>query len=129
MDARCTTRPVGDAIVVALDGTLDVAALPLVHDTLRRAVAEYPSDTIVVDLEGVVGLDDAVLGVMLGAAADLRTRGAELWVVCAREATRAVLVDRRLDRLVPVADSIVEVQQSASIESRAGETLYDRDHG
>jgi anti-anti-sigma factor len=97
---------VGGSIVVAVDGVVDLAAVGVLHDDLARAVRQHPSVTLLVDLDAVTVLDDAGLGVLLGAAAAARSTGGDLEVVC----TRAALCDRLqltgFDRAVRVRASI-----------------------
>jgi anti-sigma B factor antagonist len=97
---------VGGSVVVAVDGIVDLAAVGLLHDDLARAVRQHPAATLLVDLDGVTGLDDAGLGVLLGAAAAARSSGGDLEVVC----TRSTLCERfaltGFDRAVRVRTSI-----------------------
>ena len=97
---------VGGSIVVAVEGVVDLAAVGNLHDVLARVAREHPAVTLLVDLDAVSVLDDAGLGILLGAAAAARGTGGDLEVVC----TRPALCDRlRLtgfDRAVRIRDSI-----------------------
>lgn len=81
MDLRISTRLVGDRHVIAVDGLADLGSVPLLQSTLRREIASAPGATIVVDVDGLVGLDDVALGVLLGAAATARDQGGDLEVL------------------------------------------------
>jgi anti-anti-sigma factor len=97
---------VGGSFVVSVDGVVDLAAVGRLHDDLARAVRQHPGVTVVVDLDAVGVLDDAGLGILLGAAATARSQGGDLVVVCTRPALRTRLETTRFDRAVDVRDSI-----------------------
>lgn len=109
MDLRSTLTTAGPYTVLALDGIADVAAIPTLHNLLQRLVTEHGGQHLVVDLDGVAGLDDAALGLLLGAAADARARGGTLAIVCTSERLRQRLTDTRFDLAVRVAASISEL--------------------
>lgn len=94
------------ATVVELDGDADLGALPQLQQLLARAVDEATT-TIVVDLDGVTALDDAALGLIVGAAASARRRDVELRLICTEPRRRARLADTRLDRIIRVDDGTV----------------------
>ena len=95
--------------MLALDGAADLAALPQLHEACRRLVTGVPSGSfIAIDLDGVTVVDDAALGLFLGAAATARSQGASLRVVCAGERLRQRLADTRFDRAVDVVASLGE---------------------
>lgn len=81
MDLRISTRTSGDRHVVALDGLADLASVPMLQATLRREIAGAPGVTIVVDIDGLLALDDVALGVLLGAAATAREHGGDLEIL------------------------------------------------
>jgi anti-sigma B factor antagonist len=97
---------VGGSIVVAVDGVVDLAAVGHLHDVLARTVRQHPGVTLLVDLDAVSVLDDAGLGVLLGAAATARGAGGELEVVCTRPALSDRLQLTGFDRAVRVRTSI-----------------------
>jgi anti-anti-sigma factor len=97
---------VGGAIVVAVDGLVDLAAIGQLHDVLARTVRQHPGDTLLVDLDAVSVLDDAGLGVLLGAAAAARGAGGDLEVVCTRPALCDRLQLTGFDRAIRVRTSI-----------------------
>ena len=106
MQLHTSLDEVGGSFVVTVDGVVDLAAVGRLHDDLSRTVRRHPGVTVVVDLDAVSVLDDAGLGVLLGAAASARAQGGDLVVVCTRPALRDRLVLTRFDRAVDVRDSI-----------------------
>ena len=110
MDLRVTTSTVGTAKVVALDGVADLAAAPALHAALTRATTDLAGvSEVVVDLDGLGLLDDAAIGLLVGAAARVRAAGIELVVVCTNERVCERLRTTRVDRIVQVASSIANV--------------------
>ena len=97
---------VGGSIVVAVDGIVDLAAIGSLHDDLGRAVRLHPAVTLLVDLDAVTVLDDAGLGVLLGAAAAARGAGGDLEVICTRPTLCERLRLTGFDRAVRVRTSI-----------------------
>ncbi len=111
---------VGGAHVVALDGTADLAAAPTVHKALSRATAAAAGRTLVVDLDGTMLLDDAVLGLLIGAAARQRGGGGELVVVCTGERLLERLAQTRLDRILTIRPNLVDGTMSATACAPSG---------
>ena len=103
---RTTVSAVGGATVVTLEGSVDLAAVGTLHGDLARVIRRHPGDSVIVDLDGVDALDDAGLGVLLGAAAAARQAGGDLEVVCNRAALRERLERTRFDRAVAVRTTI-----------------------
>ena len=99
---RIREQPDG-TIVVELDGDADLGALPTLQQLLTRAV-DRAASSVVVDLDGLTVLDDAALGLIVGAAAAARRRDVELRLICTEPRRRARLADTRLDRILPVVD-------------------------
>lgn len=103
---RAAVSTVGDCVVVAVEGVVDLAAVAMLHDELTRAVRRHPGRTVVVDLDAVGSLDDTGLGVLMGAAASARDTGGELIVVCNQPTLRARLDTTRFDRAVEVRATV-----------------------
>lgn len=117
MQLRTTRREVAGHLVLALDGAADLAALPQLHDACQRLVAGVSAgSSIAIDLDGMTIVDDAALGLLLGAAAAARSHGAVLHVVCADERLRRRLADTRFDRAVDVVASVGEAVAGSSSE-------------
>ncbi|HEY5664510.1 MAG TPA: STAS domain-containing protein [Ilumatobacter sp.] len=106
MDLQVGLRHVGDEVVVVLAGVADLSTTPTLHQHLHRASADHPGRTLVVDLDGLIALDDAALGVLLGAAAHAREAGGDLALVCTNDRLRARLITTRLDRCIALRDRI-----------------------
>lgn len=85
MDLVCRTVIIGGMPTLEASGEIDLASVPLLHDALRRMVAEHRAVTVAVDLDGISVLDDAGLGVLLGAAGRAREQGGDLVIVCTTE--------------------------------------------
>ncbi len=92
----------GAAPVLHLSGEIDLSTVPLLRDQLSRATARHPGETLFVDLDGLVALDDTGLGMLLGAAGRCREQGAELALVCTSERLLARFALTGLDRAVRV---------------------------
>jgi anti-sigma B factor antagonist len=106
MDLRFTTTPIGEHIVVAFSGIADLSTAPILYDSLRRVCSEHPGETLLVDLDGLIALDDAALGLLLGAAGRARESGGDIELVCTNERLCGRLAATRLDRAITVRDSI-----------------------
>ena len=106
MQVHTRVDTVGSSIVVAVDGIVDLSTVGRLHDDLARAVRQHPGVTLIVDLDAVGALDDAGLGILLGAAAVARDSGGDVEVVCSRPALRERLTRTRFDRAVTVRGSI-----------------------
>ncbi len=108
MDLQLTTSRIGERIVIALSGIADLSTAPTLHDGLRRACSDHPGVAVLVDIDGLIALDDAALGLLLGAAARARQAGGELELVCANEQMLRRLAVTRLDRALTVHDTITQ---------------------
>ncbi len=98
---------VGGVPVVALAGMVDLATVPALRDLLLRVITDHPGATVAVDLDGVEVLDDAGLGVLLGAAGRARESGGDLVVVANRLRERFTATG--FDRAVRVSSGLAEV--------------------
>jgi anti-anti-sigma factor len=107
MDLRITTRTAGDRRVVALDGLADLASIPLLQSRLLREIGLADGATVVVDVDGLLALDDVALGVLLGAAATARDHGGDLEVLTTAARWRDRFRTTRFEHAVTVRDSIV----------------------
>ena len=58
--------------VLRLAGEVDLATLPVLRDHLVKSVAMHAGHTLYVDLDGLSVLDDAGVGMLLGAAGHAR---------------------------------------------------------
>jgi anti-sigma B factor antagonist len=106
MDLRTATSTVGGIPTVAVDGLVDLASIAIFRDALLRTIHSNRSELVVADLDGVAALDDAGLGVLLGAAAAARQAGGDLEIVCNNERLRMRLERTRVDQAIAVRTSI-----------------------
>lgn len=72
---------------VVLSGAGDLGGLPAIEQTIRSAVSGEQTTEVVVDIDGLSAVHDAVIGMLLGASADLSGRGTTLTVMCSRTTT------------------------------------------
>ena len=114
MDLRTSQREVAGHAVLVVEGAADLASTPTLHNALQRYVARAePAVPMVIDLDAATVVDDAALGLFLGAAATARSRGCRFSIVCSDERLRQRLADTRFDRAVDVVASL-----TASIADR-----------
>lgn len=97
---------IGDTQVLMASGDIDLPSLPRFNDALIRLVADVPGRDVVVDLDGTGIVDDAALGLLLGAAGRARSAGGDLVVVSTEQRLRGRLADTGFDRAVTVTHSI-----------------------
>lgn len=99
---------IGQTHVLSVAGDIDLGSLPKFTDALLRLVSDSPGCTVAVDLDGSGLVDDAALGLFLGAAGRARHGGGDLIVVSSEKRLRHRLTETGFDRAVTVSDSIVE---------------------
>lgn len=97
---------VGDIQVLMVSGDIDLTSLPRFTDALVRLVADAPGAGVVVDVDGTGIVDDAALGLLLGAAGRARAAGGDLSVVSTESRLRSRLAETGFDRAVTVTRSI-----------------------
>jgi len=108
VQVHTSTETVHGSVVVTVDGPVDLAAVGRLHGDLARAIRQHPATTLIVDLDAASALDDAGLGVLLGAAATAREAGGDLQIVCTQPTLRSRLERTRLDQIVTVRASIAD---------------------
>ena len=106
MELVCRLSMLGSLPVLQLSGELDLATLPGFRDQLFRAVGETKGTTLYVDLDGLSALDDAWLGMLLGAAGRARESGGDIVLICAGERFRHRFALTGLDRAVTVQQGL-----------------------
>jgi anti-sigma B factor antagonist len=106
VDLHGSVEIVTEVPVLSLTGTVDLATVAKLRDLLVRTISDHAGRTVVVELDGVDGLDDVGLGVLLGAAGRARQAGGDLAVVCASEHLRSRFTLTGLDRAINVSPSI-----------------------
>ncbi|CAB4576239.1 MAG: STAS domain-containing protein [Actinomycetes bacterium] len=106
MDLRCRTLQLGGTTALVLEGDLDLASVPALHNALGRLLNDARGDVVAVDLDGLDVLDDAGLGVLLGFAGRAREAGGDLVLVCTNERHRARFELSGLARAIEVRDRL-----------------------
>lgn len=105
MDLRINTRTVDGVRIVELDGLADLSTVPILQSSLRREVTT--GAVVIVDVDGLLALDDVALGVLLGAAATAREHGGDLEVLATSQRWRDRFRISRFEHAVTVRDRIV----------------------
>ena len=106
MQVHTSITEVGGVTVAVIEGAVDLATVAAFHGALAQVLRQHPGEVVLVDLDGVTVLDDAGLGVLLGAAASARDAHGDVEVVCTRASLRDRLAHTRLDRAITVRSSI-----------------------
>ena len=96
--------------VLALTGDLDVATLPRFNDYLVKLLTGSTGKIGVVDIDGLGFMDDAALGLLLGAAGRARAVGGDLVVVVSEDRLRRRLAATGFDKAVRVVAAISEAR-------------------
>jgi anti-sigma B factor antagonist len=102
MDLRCRITTLRGAPALQVSGEVDLSTLPSFRDQLLRLVDDNVGCTVLVDVDGVTALDDAGLGMVLGAAGRARQRGGDLSIVCTADHLLRRFAVTGLDRAVAV---------------------------
>lgn len=102
MDLRARHDVVGGTPVVAFDGMIDLATVPVLQDHLTKLLLDHPGAVVAVDLESVLAIDDCGLGLLLGAAGRARDGGGEMMVITGSERLLRRFASTRFDRVVDV---------------------------
>lgn len=92
--------------VLMVSGDIELGSLPRFNDALIRLVADAVGQQVVVDIDGTDLIEDAALGLILGAAGRARNAGGELVVVCTESKKCQRLTENGFDRAVTVQQSI-----------------------
>jgi anti-anti-sigma factor len=106
MDLRARFDTVGGTPVVTLDGLIDLASVPALHDHLTRLILQHPGVVVAVDVDAVLAIDDCGLGLLLGAAGRARQHHGDLVVITGSERHLARFASTRFDHAVRVHPSI-----------------------
>ena len=97
--------------VIGFVGELDLSTLPQLSDLLNKAMNQTQQH-IALDLDGITVLDDAALGILLGAASRIRINGGQMSVVCSNPKIVDYLQRTQLDRIIPLANSVHNIPRS-----------------
>lgn len=107
VDLQCRIFDVGGMAVLGVSGDLDLGTLPAFQTAVARLLADHLGATVAIDLDGVTVLDDAGLGVLLGAAGRARDHGGDLMIVCTTARWLERFTRSRLDRAIDIRSQLV----------------------
>jgi len=111
---QLSSQPVGEAVVVAAAGDLDIVTSPRLDSSLADALRT--TSCVVLDLSAVDFMDTSSLAVIVGYWKKLTTRGGTLALAGARyQYTRTLWITGLADRL-PMFDTVDEAVAACSRE-------------
>ena len=102
---------IDDIYVVGFTGELDMSTLPKLSDLLNKAINANHVQ-LALDLDGITVLDDAALGILLGAASRIRINGGYMYVVCSNPKISDYLKRTQLDLIIPLATSVHDIPRN-----------------
>jgi anti-anti-sigma factor len=97
---------IGTTHVLSVVGDIDLSTIPRFTDALTRLLADATGSVVMVDLDGAHSVDDAALGLLLGAAGRARSTRGDLEVVATEPRLRARLTETGFERAVSVRNSV-----------------------
>ena len=106
MELALRRTQIADRHVLVVSGDLDIVSIPRFNDALSRLTADGRGATVVVDLDGAGLIDDAGLGLLLGAAGRARSSAGDVVVVCTEPRLRQRLAETGFDRAINVVKSV-----------------------
>ena len=92
--------------VLMVSGDIELGSLPRFNDSLSRLVTDDAGHVVVVDVAGTAVIEDAALGLILGAAGPARAVGGDIEIVCTDARLRQRFAENGFDRAVTVNQSI-----------------------
>jgi anti-sigma B factor antagonist len=95
--------PDGQALVITVEGELDLATVPDLEEALRKAEGTDSAE-LVLDLEGLTFIDSTGIRALLMAAKRDRDNGERLRIRPGKGQVERVLKLTRADELLPLAD-------------------------
>jgi anti-sigma B factor antagonist len=106
---RADVGEVDGCPVVSLVGRVDVSTVPVLQNALVRAISSGIGRVVAVDLDGLDGLDDAGIGILIGAAGRARGSGGDVVLVCTRDALLRRFAVTRLDQAVTIVPNTAAI--------------------
>jgi anti-sigma B factor antagonist len=103
----------GGALMLAIEGELDLATAPKVREPLERAI-EAGTKHVIVDMLSCGFIDSTGLGVLLHAAKRLEESGGAMALVCVDDQIKRLLELTMIDRTIPVFDTAEEAMAEIS---------------
>ncbi len=105
IDASFQIEKLGTHTVLAAQGEIDIAAVPMFREQLRRLVDDGAA-SIVIDLSDVRFIDSAGLRVLVDGLTRARRRDADLRVACLSANLRRTFEISGLDKVMSVHESV-----------------------
>ena len=102
---------IDDIYVIGFTGELDLSTLPKLSDLLNKAINDNHVQ-LALDLDGITVLDDAALGILLGASSRIRINGGRMYVVCSNPKISDYLKRTQLDLIIPLATSVHDIPRN-----------------
>ena len=116
-------------VVVAMAGELDLATVPRLRDRLVRVISEHPGEMVVLDLDGLSAVDDAGLGVLVGALRRARVHGGDVSLVCTSAELLELFALTRLDRAFVMYRDVGAARRDSVPSASGGRAEHTTDHG
>jgi anti-sigma B factor antagonist len=106
-----TTRSDGNAVVLVLDGELDLSSAPELRDTL---IDQFNGGhhRLVVDMTEVTFVDSTGLGVLVGGLKRATVHDGALHVVCSHPDVLRIFAMTGLHKLIPMHATVGEALQA-----------------
>lgn len=102
---------IDDIYVIGFTGELDMSTLPKLSDLLNKAINDNHVH-LALDLDGITVLDDAALGILLGASSRIRINGGHMYVICSNPKISDYLKRTQLDLIIPLATSVHDIPRN-----------------
>jgi anti-sigma B factor antagonist len=101
MKLRLARRALGDAVVVAVEGELDLFTAPFLRDEVREAIKQDGA-TLVLDLGALSFMDSSGLSVLIEAWRLATSEGGGVSLACPQAPVARILRTTGLDRRIKV---------------------------
>ncbi|MEV5414289.1 STAS domain-containing protein [Thermopolyspora sp. NPDC052614] len=101
MKLRLARRALGDAVVVAVEGELDLFTAPFLRDEVREAIKQ-DGPTLVLDLAALSFMDSSGLSVLIEAWRLATGEGGSVSLACPQPPVARILRTTGLDRRIKV---------------------------
>lgn len=96
----CYTRPEGQSVVLALEGTLDIATAPQASAAIQRFMLEHGA-AVVIDTSRLDFIDSKGVGTLIGAAKSARELGGKIYLLNPATPVRKIIETCGLTSLFP----------------------------
>ncbi len=106
-------KPRDDAVVVVLEGEIDIYSAPRFKEVLLRGI-DGGAHSIVVDLSKVTFIDSTALGVLVSGAKRVRPEKGTLDIVCKDENITRIFEITGLDRIFGIYPTRAEALKAAT---------------